>query len=710
VTLSLASPTLLVGAGQTKTIAVTISRPEYKSGAVALVVQNVPPGVTATFDPSAVTGRTASSTLTITAAPDAGAFRGSIFVSVTAAGRGAGVVGEPPSFELTVYWPSVAVARGGPGSGTVTSSPAGINCGTVCTANFSATPLTLTAAPAAGSTFTGWSGACVATTPTCTFTPTVTAASNAVTATFSAPGFSVAIVPASISVPQGATATVAANITRLGGFAGVVTLSLIGGPPGLTIAPNPTNVTGESATLSFTAAASLGAGNFPITILATSPGASQQTLTLPVKVTPSGGGAGNVTFSFASCDPTQVPVWVAVQNGAGAWTRVQQGAGNTFTFAITSVGGIAFVTGSGTSYSTTVLYLNASEATSIATGSVCDANAQTGTRTLTTNALNTGPQDITVTLGGASTTFTDPAPPAGGHRFTLNNFPAGRRDLIGSKSLIQANGLTRIEKMILRRSTAYSATAFPPSIDFAGPESFVPLLHFVTLGNLSGDRSSVSESFMSTNGASESFFESVGTFSPAAAADFVPIYTLPDSLLVPGDYHSLFIGAEPQAGNGTSGRFGLLLFHASANQMVANLVLGPTLATPIVSMLGSTPNVRMRAQLPLQAAYNAAVNAEFSQNDLSANVTITAGYSGGAPATWTMDMPDLSTAGYDAAWGLKSGSPVSWHVVALGGNVLPLLGAAPVDGALVVAGVKASSPSASMQFDRARTCFRACRP
>ena len=47
------------------------------------------------------------------------------------------------------------------GSGSVTSSPSGINCGATCSASFvSGTQVTLTASPATGSTFNGWSGAC----------------------------------------------------------------------------------------------------------------------------------------------------------------------------------------------------------------------------------------------------------------------------------------------------------------------------------------------------------------------------------------------------------------------------------------------------------------------------------------------------------------------------------------------------------------------
>jgi hypothetical protein len=67
------------------------------------------------------------------------------------------------------------------GTGTVTSSPAGISCGTTCSATFSSgQSVTLTATPAAGWRFQGWSGACTGTT-TCTVA--MSTARN-VTATF----------------------------------------------------------------------------------------------------------------------------------------------------------------------------------------------------------------------------------------------------------------------------------------------------------------------------------------------------------------------------------------------------------------------------------------------------------------------------------------------------------------------------------------------
>ncbi len=73
-------------------------------------------------------------------------------------------------FVPTVISYTLTVAKSGTGSGIVTSNPAGINCGTDCTENYTSdTSVTLTAAPASGSTFAGWSGVCSGT-GTCTLT------------------------------------------------------------------------------------------------------------------------------------------------------------------------------------------------------------------------------------------------------------------------------------------------------------------------------------------------------------------------------------------------------------------------------------------------------------------------------------------------------------------------------------------------------------
>src|SRR5512138_388136 len=79
---------------------------------------------------------------------------------------------------------TVTVTKAGDGAGTVTSAPAGIDCGATCAADFNrGSSVTLSAAATAGSTFTGWTGGCVATTATCVVT---VSADTAVTATFAA--------------------------------------------------------------------------------------------------------------------------------------------------------------------------------------------------------------------------------------------------------------------------------------------------------------------------------------------------------------------------------------------------------------------------------------------------------------------------------------------------------------------------------------------
>jgi hypothetical protein len=54
----------------------------------------------------------------------------------------------------------VSVIKTGAGSGTVTSTPAGIQCGVACVHDFAVGTVTLSASAAAGSTFVGWSGDC----------------------------------------------------------------------------------------------------------------------------------------------------------------------------------------------------------------------------------------------------------------------------------------------------------------------------------------------------------------------------------------------------------------------------------------------------------------------------------------------------------------------------------------------------------------------
>jgi Divergent InlB B-repeat domain len=93
-----------------------------------------------------------------------------------------GATGTPMVQVVPRY--SLSVAKGGSGSGQVLSSPAGIDCGAACTAEFDeGATVTLTATAASGSSFAGWSGGGCSGTGQCTV---MVQSDAAVTASFDA--------------------------------------------------------------------------------------------------------------------------------------------------------------------------------------------------------------------------------------------------------------------------------------------------------------------------------------------------------------------------------------------------------------------------------------------------------------------------------------------------------------------------------------------
>jgi hypothetical protein len=77
---------------------------------------------------------------------------------------------------------ALTVAKSGSGSGTVSSTPAGITCGPTCAAAFTnGSAVALSATPSTGSSFAGWSGAGCSGRSSCTV---AMSAAQAVTATF----------------------------------------------------------------------------------------------------------------------------------------------------------------------------------------------------------------------------------------------------------------------------------------------------------------------------------------------------------------------------------------------------------------------------------------------------------------------------------------------------------------------------------------------
>ncbi len=195
---------------------------------------------------------------------------------------------------------NVSVSKPGSGSGTVTSTPAGITCGSTCSADFtSGTSVTVTAAAGTGSTFAGWSGGGCSGSGSCTFTVN---ADTAITATFdAAPG------PPSAAIttpPDGASYSFGANANA--------SYSCSAGANGGVLKTGAAGCSGPVPNGSPIDTATAGAHTFTVTATdtdgQTASATSHYTVQSPapvthtLSVTKSGGGSGAVSSSPAGID------------------------------------------------------------------------------------------------------------------------------------------------------------------------------------------------------------------------------------------------------------------------------------------------------------------------------------------------------------------------------------------------------------------------
>lgn len=164
---------------------------------------------------------------------------------------------------------TLSVSRQGVGSGSVSSSPAGINCGSTCSASYAAgTQVTLTAQAASGSSFAGWGGACTGTSSSCSVTMS---AARSVTASFNV-----------------ASNTRLVTLNKMGSGTGSVSSS----PSGLACA---TDCSGASASFSSSAAITLTAQPSSGSVFAGWGGSCTGTGSCTI---PAGSSDVNVTASF----------------------------------------------------------------------------------------------------------------------------------------------------------------------------------------------------------------------------------------------------------------------------------------------------------------------------------------------------------------------------------------------------------------------------
>src|SRR5262245_12257720 len=293
--LSASPASVTVPQGSNGSTTITVAKVNGFNGSVSLSVSGLPTGVTAVFNPQSTT---TTSTLTFTVDPTAAQASTNLTVTGTSGAlthtTGVTLVVVPPAdFSISALPTTVTAAQGTSNPTTITVTPvngfnaavglsvSGLPAG--ATGSFSPNPtttssiLTLGAGTAVPGTYpltvTGTSGALTRTT---TVDFVVTAGQPA--------GFSVAVAPLTLTVQHGKSGSYTVTITRTGGFAGAVTLSVSGLQTGVTATFNPAAPTGNTATLNINAIGNAQRVTRTLTITGTATGFPPATATVTLTI------------------------------------------------------------------------------------------------------------------------------------------------------------------------------------------------------------------------------------------------------------------------------------------------------------------------------------------------------------------------------------------------------------------------------------------
>ena len=425
------------------------------SNVVALSVSGLPPGAVGSFLPTSLigSGETTLSigtalttppgiyTLTITGV--SGSLTNSTAVTMTVTDFG---ISATPLAQTVVA-----------GTGTnFTATVAAIN-GFADEADFSVSGLPAGASASFSPPSVNGSGASMLSVTTSTNTPagtcvlTITGTDGTLThstnVTLNVAGFALASSPASRTVTAGGGANFTATVTATNGFTNAVSLTVSGLPMGATASFSPTNLSGSgTSTLSVTTASTTPAGNYALTVTATS-GNLVLTATATLKVR---------NFSITASPPAQ-----SVLAGVGTSYTVNITTNNGFTGVVgLSIAGLP--AGVSASFSPVLVTNTGSSTLSLTTSNttaggscVLTITGTSGSLSLSTNvtlnvtgltnsfALNTTPSALTMNPGSSnnftatvvgSVGFTNPV------ALTVSGMPPGVSAIFSPTSITNSNG------------------------------------------------------------------------------------------------------------------------------------------------------------------------------------------------------------------------------------------------------------------------------
>lgn len=254
--------------------------------------------------------------------------------------------------------------------------------------------------------------------------------------------------------------------------------------------------------------------------------------------------------------------------------------------------------------------------------------------------------------------------------YTITAVRNGTLDVIATRRTGTPPAAIIPDRIVIRRALDPWNGEVRPAIDFNAAEAHDILTTTLTVAGLqNGESGSMTTSLLSANQS----FHSLGTRFTLAASQ--PMHSAPASILVARDYHAVNFDASDACD--LRGRFVSRYYHAPSNQ---SLFLGAALAQPSVTSAASSPNLRLRLTLASQTDYSSQVELQISQSGRFANASAVASHFGGTPATWIVEVPDLSNVpGWQSTWGLQAGAAIDMFISAVEPTPARVAGV-PVDG------------------------------
>lgn len=356
-----------------------------------------------------------------------------------------------------------------------------------------------------------------------------------------------------------------------------------------------------------------------------------------------GNGPSGTVTEVSFC-PDEAPVWFAVQDGDGPWTRLAPVSEGVYEVTLTTGrGGVAYVGREG--YGLVVNYGVADELGTV--------RCRQGFGTIYGNVQNA--TRAAVWLGSAEASIDDDL------RLTIYRAPSEPQDLLAASDnmMPEAVGFDRI---ILRRKQQVPSGGQLALLDFGSAEAFAPAVVNVGATGVGSMGSNLRTIFTGNQGSMSVWLSYRANVSEVP----VPMHVIPASQLQPGELSAV----QLMAFDGVTDREVATFVSTPADMMLA---LGPPLNIPDVSLDATATALYPYVLLASQPEYGRLASARFIQPAAEVVVTVTSGYLGGVPQQWNILVPNLSAVeGWGGGWNLDPMQGVDWAVSAAGGVNLTL--------------------------------------